>query len=925
MHEDPHLYRLRMSLSTGDEVRTRFGFREFWIDGSDFVLNGSKVHLLASAGWPNRAPMAPDQIRRMWLGVKEAGCVAFRTHTQPWMRRYYDAADEAGLLMIVEGAVFNDDETYRVHDPAFWNHYARHLDAMVRAHRNHPSVVMWSLENEFSGSRMNDASPAKADLIRMGQWVNQWDPTRPMFYESDGDPGGVADVIGIHYPHEYPFYTGWPNESWWLGQPKVLGHRFDNGDPEFFWRKDKPLYIGEFLWIPSHDPSWNTVFLGDHAYIDYHRQRNVAKAESWKMQILGYRHFGVSGMCPWTMMEGGALDEDGSFDPENPLYQAVRHAYQPVAAYCHDYDRRFYAGGPVHRRVEVFHDILEASGLTLAWTLAMNGRAVDQGRKELSLEPADRQMLEVILTMPDVRRRTAADWQLTLTRNGRRVFEDTHRYAVLPRPALPRVAASFGLHDPRGKTRALLEANGLRPAIVDALDKLDPALELLVIGAGALRAESSREIVIGHEHPQRAALMEFVRKGGRLLVLEQEAYPEGLWDAGLSPHRSTMTFPLRPGHPALRGVEPDDLKFWRGDHWVTAAEPMRSDRGGAAAIVVSGSAAGLDHAPLQEDFVGQGCRVFCQLKLIEKFETEPAAAQILSNLLDYLDKYRPAPRKVGLMGGTKDYRDYLQGLGIRFDDIAGSIGPKDLAAYSLVLCRGASDAGAALRAFVEEGGHLREGKDAGTSDVKLRNPAGRALERRPPGRGLAAVAHTTASIHFLTEPPTTAVAQRGRGMVVIDLLRWDTEQRNSRKAARFASSLLAALGAECVARHGVTIECEQMTPDAKLTQFRRQGGCAVFGANGAIRTRIEVAQKAIYTMELIAAGSQVEGVYPLVDVHLDGRKVGSIQLSQDGLRAYPLELNLTQGAHELGLVFVNDRYIPGVADRNVQMDKVVFY
>ena len=29
----------------------------------------------------------------------------------------------------------------------------------------------------------------------------------------DGDLGGVADSIGIHYPHEYPNHTRWPNEA----------------------------------------------------------------------------------------------------------------------------------------------------------------------------------------------------------------------------------------------------------------------------------------------------------------------------------------------------------------------------------------------------------------------------------------------------------------------------------------------------------------------------------------------------------------------------------------------------------------------------------------------------------------------------------------------------------------------------------------
>ncbi len=114
----------------------------------------------------------------------------------------------------------------------------------------------------------------------MGRLVKQWDPTRPIFYESDGDPGGVADCIGIHYPHEYPDFTCWPNEAYWLQKPAVIPHMFLNGQKEFVWKQDKPLYVGEFLWIPSRDPSWHTVFFGDEAYRDYHRYRNLAKAEA---------------------------------------------------------------------------------------------------------------------------------------------------------------------------------------------------------------------------------------------------------------------------------------------------------------------------------------------------------------------------------------------------------------------------------------------------------------------------------------------------------------------------------------------------------------------------------------------------------------------------------------------------------------------
>jgi beta-galactosidase len=260
--EDPYLYFLASRLSAGDqpvdELRTRFGFRELWTEGPRFVLNGVHITFLATSWWPPREWVTKDYIQDQIRRIKAANCVAFRTHTQPWPEIWYETADEMGLMMIPEGAVWNDDDTYRVNDPVFWDNYATHLHAMVNREKNRPSTVMYSLENEFYGGRANDKAPCKADLVRMGELVHQWDPTRPFMYESDGDPGGVAPVVGIHYPHEYPQFTQWPNTAYWMDEPKTNCGFFTNGSPTWVWDRAKPLYIGEFLWIPSSDPSWDT-------------------------------------------------------------------------------------------------------------------------------------------------------------------------------------------------------------------------------------------------------------------------------------------------------------------------------------------------------------------------------------------------------------------------------------------------------------------------------------------------------------------------------------------------------------------------------------------------------------------------------------------------------------------------------------------
>jgi beta-galactosidase len=1086
--DDPHLLRLVSQLDTGDRVRTRFGFREFWIAGDKYYLNGARINMLATSWWPPQGTMTREEIRKTFTGVKAMGCVAFRTHTQPWPAMHYEVADELGLLMIVEGAVWNDDDVYRIHDPRFWDAYAGHLRAMVDRDKNRPSVVMWSLENEFTGGRMNDASPAKKDLVRMGRMVRALDPTRPIFFESDGDPDGVADCIGIHYPHEYPQYTCWPNEGYWLREPGGGIEMFLNGQKQFFWKRDKPLYIGEFLWVPSSDPSWHTVFYGDEAYRDYARYRNLAKAESWKMQILAYRDQEVGGQSPWTVVEGGPLDA------ANPLREAHAYAYRRVAAYPLDYDSRFYAGERVVRRMVVFNDLLERSSLELRWKVVVGADAGASGRCELPLGPGERKHIEIVLPMPAVLERTSLDWQWAVARSGRVMSEDRRRFWAFPAPCAPQLGAKIGLFDPPGTTRRVLERLGVRVAAIDDLARVPPDIDVLVIGKGTLSREAADVPILGRPVARQRILSDFAARGGRILVLRQEAYPEGLFDVSLAKHRSTMTFAQDVRHPALAGIEGDDLKFWRGDHLVTGDEPARP-AAGAVPIVVSGSAAGIEHVPLLERRAGRGTIVFSQMLLVEKCFSEPAAARILINTLAWLASRTPtASRKTAVVGGGPEYANLLASWGLRFDATDALPPPSELPQYGLIICRGEPQDLERLRGAVEAGARVwlhrlaperiaevarklgtaldvqpyagpvsrseaddpltrsiaREdlywlGKNVGVfwnetprasrmadavfskhldeksalrypmdgwkleGEIVRRNGdavvfatagvARRAIEFPRTGTYLIGVRaygtpcggiypavrvavdgaavgmlgtgpkpQTTTvstrvakgprevSIAFindgsdppredrnlfveqvfvtlddadigpvlLTSPAALAVARIGKGMVVFDQIAWDTEEVNARKATRFAGSLLTALGGDVAARDGVTLEAERMTPQPGMPHFANAGGFASLACSGYIASRVKVETPGRYLVELVAAGTPAAGVYPEVQLELDGRPLGKVQLTAGTWRSYRMTVELPAGEHRLHLAFTND-YSGGGEDRNLQVDKLIFY
>jgi hypothetical protein len=1086
-HEDPYLYHLRSELSTGDVARTRFGFREFWIEGHRYILNGSRVNLLASSWWPPTEPMARDDIEKQWRALKAAGVICFRTHTQPWQRIHYDVADEVGLLMIIEGAMWHDPYCTAYHDPAYWENYAKSIHAMIEREKNRPSVIMWSMENEaYSGEEKTKL--AMENLARVGRMAKEWDPTRPIYFESDGDPGGVADAIGMHYVREYPEYTCWPNEGYWLDKPINPHTWFGMKGEPFVWKKEKPLYLGEFLWVPSGTPANNTVFFGDEAYLDLDQYTRLAKAEAWKMQILAFRSQEAGGICPWTV--GTDLQES------NPLYRAHQFAYQPIAAYCHDYDRRFYSGETVTRHLEIFNDVLASSELSLEWTLSRGDQIIGTGDAKVSLPAGEKEMREVVLNLPPVDVHTPLAWRLTLKRNGRTVFDDTHQFSLFPPLSLSQPSTRVGLYDTKGATASLLANSGIDFVPVESFDQIQADLDFLVIGDGTLKPKEVGLPVIGCVDPQRKTLLDFLSRGGRVLVLRQDAYPEGLFDLDLTSQQSTMTFPLQPSHPALAGLQSDDLKLWRGDHLVADHELPRPFTGAAVAIVVSGSKAGLANAALLERPLGQGALVHCQLKLVEKATSEPAAGIILGNLLRYLGDHHLKERKTAVFGGDPQYQEALRNLGLRFDNLSPQ---SRLSDYSLVICHGEIGPWA-LRAlklgpFVETGGRLfvhrpspvtmdwvcrelnldlaaqpysgsakrAEGDhplleaiaredlywtvkqpgeswarqplsqemmdgiagprfdatgsttyeledwtvngtyvraerqsvlfaSAGTASREIEFPeSGKygigILARGTPCEGVYPIAefsiggkpfglvqlqggqwqtrgtvgyvekgkHTVTvafvndasappkedrnlevdrlfvardrradDVTFLTAPSAVAVVQRGAGQVVFDFLRWDTEQQNARQATRYACSMLTALDADFLPRPAVTIQCDQMTPQPDMKYFDSRGGIASMGCNGYIKTTVQVAKTDCYTMELFASGDASDGICPLVEIYLDEEKLGEIQLTTEGWRAYPLTIILEAGEHELSLKFVNDHSSP-TGDRNLRLDKIVFY
>jgi len=914
-YETPHLYHLQLELSRDgrvvDRLEQRFGFREFWCDGPWFYLNGVRLICRASSMWPLGAKTVSDAAERL-RRLKAVNVMCFRTHTQPWRQLWYDAADEVGMLMIPEGPVWNDDGTYRVNDERFWQHYAAELRGMVQRMKNNPSVVAWSLENELWGPRMNDqTSGAKASLVELGRKLRRWDPTRPFMYESDGDPDGVADIVGIHYPHQMPAAYLYPNTCYWMDRPIKPIHWFTDGAPTWQWSRRKPLYLGEYLWCPSPTPAAYSVMYGDRAYDDYAYYRTRAIARAWSMQTRAYRAYRVSGLCPWTCA-GGSLDVT-----KDPMAAAQAESMRPLAAFVKEYNTRFYGGRSVRRTLHIMNDTLHAGRVTVTWRFDVGGKTHGQDRITVDMNPADLRVRTIELPTPSVSRRTDARLTIRVRLAGVPDFDETIACNVFPPAALDVVERhKLGLLGADKQTLDRLGALGLDAVPVKDAGAIPSEIGILIVAPDALAKTTeptTRPVLrIGPPDAAERGIERFLARGGRMLILTQPPGHVRIGAIRFVPRQSTMTFGLWPSHALLRDVPPDDLQFWAPDHIVADAHIDRSACGGRA-IVVSGGGQGIGWAALAECRVGRGLVIASGLRLLESVDDEPAAGMILRNALAYMDRWRPVPDPVVVSAHGEDglLPSMIRRTGLAVD--RARCAARDLPA----------DVNAIL---------VAPGVDVQTvTDLvhRVRQQGGVVWWHRPSAETFAAVMDRLELPHRLL-PATGPVLLKRDGAMTDGLaqadLYWVAEHPGTKASWDMTPLDPSIVDHEVVVPGRVqldrarAISADAFEPTGPPVN-RRKDGAIWLCTNGSMAGEVDFGSGGPTIIGFRVGGSPAEGVWPRMAVRVGGRLVAHVSVTGREPRIYARVDVIPPGRHRLALSFLNDEQTAN-EDRNVWISHV---
>lgn len=218
--ETPVLYRAATRLVVGGRTRdhhdTEFGFRWFsWTADHGFSLNGQHRYFRGAnvhqdqAGWGDAVTNAA--IERDVAQMKEAGFDFIRGSHYPHDPYFSEATDRLGLLFLSEApfwgtAYFNNDwsssayPTDPAHRAAFDASVKQQLAEMIRIHRNHPSIVAWSMGNEVFFTAEETLPEARRLLKEMVELTHRLDPTRPAAASGvqRGDLDRLGDIAGYN-------------------------------------------------------------------------------------------------------------------------------------------------------------------------------------------------------------------------------------------------------------------------------------------------------------------------------------------------------------------------------------------------------------------------------------------------------------------------------------------------------------------------------------------------------------------------------------------------------------------------------------------------------------------------------------------------------------------------------------------------------
>lgn len=196
--DHPYLYKLITEVRTKDilvdRYETTFGIRTIEFTKNGFILNGELTLIKGTCNHQDFAGVGvalPDRVIAYKIQLlKEMGCNAYRSAHHPPTPELLDICDRLGLMVIDENRKL-DSSPEGIAD----------LKSMILRDRNHPSIILWCMENE----EILEGKITGARILRsLANVTRKLDSTRPTLAAMNHGWNGEGysdqvDIVGYNY------------------------------------------------------------------------------------------------------------------------------------------------------------------------------------------------------------------------------------------------------------------------------------------------------------------------------------------------------------------------------------------------------------------------------------------------------------------------------------------------------------------------------------------------------------------------------------------------------------------------------------------------------------------------------------------------------------------------------------------------------
>lgn len=178
-----------------DHYETTFGIRSIRFDTNEgFFLNGQYLPIKGTCNHQDfggvGVALPTSLIEYKIKLLKEMGCNAYRSAHHPPTPELLDICDRLGMMVMDENRKLDSSPSG-----------LSQLERLLYRDRNHPSVIIWSLENE----EILEGTVTGARILKtLADTTRRIDPTRPTLAAmnhgwNDGGYADSVDIVGYNY------------------------------------------------------------------------------------------------------------------------------------------------------------------------------------------------------------------------------------------------------------------------------------------------------------------------------------------------------------------------------------------------------------------------------------------------------------------------------------------------------------------------------------------------------------------------------------------------------------------------------------------------------------------------------------------------------------------------------------------------------